>query len=59
MTPKEFFDAVSCMRKLQKEYFQTRSSTILRKCKQKEKEIDNEIERANRICLEKKEPRLF
>lgn len=59
MTPKQFFDKVSYMRKLQKEYFQTRSSAVLRQCKQVEKEIDDEIERANKIVAEQRQPKLF
>lgn len=47
------------MRKLQKEYFQTRSSVVLRQCKQVEKEIDDEIERANKVVLEQQQPKLF
>lgn len=47
------------MRKLQKEYFKTRSSSILRQCKQVEKEIDDEIERANKIVAEQQQPKLF
>lgn len=56
---KQFFKRVSYMRKLQKEYFQTRSSTVLRQCKQVEKEIDDEIERANKIVAEQQQPKLF
>lgn len=42
-----------------KEYFKTRSSAILRQCKQVEKEIDDEIERANKIVTEQQQPKLF
>lgn len=59
MDKKQFFNRVSYMRKLQKEYFQTRSSSVLRKCKQVEKEIDDEIERANKIITEQQQPKLF
>ncbi|WP_288776963.1 hypothetical protein [uncultured Bacteroides sp.] len=59
MDKKQFFDKVSYMRKLQKEYFKTRSSSILRQCKQVEKEIDDEIERANKIVAEQQQPKLF
>lgn len=58
MNSKQFFNRVSYMRKLQKEYFQTRSSTVLRQCKQVEKEIDDEIERVNKVVLEQ-QPKLF
>lgn len=40
MTPKEFFDKVSRMRKAQKEYFRTRSGRALADSKRLEKEID-------------------
>lgn len=59
MNSKQFFNRVSYMRKLQKEYFQTRSSTVLRQCKQVEKEIDDEIERVNKVVLEQQQPKLF
>lgn len=59
MDKKQFFDKVSYMRKLQKEYFKTRSSAILRQCKQVEKEIDDEIARANKIVAEQRQPKLF
>lgn len=59
MNSKQFFNRVSYMRKLQKEYFQTRSTAVLRQCKQVEKEIDDEIERANKVVLEQQQPKLF
>lgn len=59
MNSKQFFNRVSYMRKLQKEYFQTRWSAVLRQCKQVEKEIDDEIERANKVVLEQQQPKLF
>ena len=59
MNSKQFFNRETYMRKLQKEYFQTRSSAVLRQCKQVEKEIDDEIERANKVVLEQQQPKLF
>lgn len=59
MNSKQFFDRVSYMRRLQKEYFQTRLSAVLRQCKQVEKEVDNEIERVNKLVNEKQQPKLF
>ena len=59
MDANQFFKRVSYMRKHQKEYFKTRSSAILRQCKQVEKEIDDEIERANKIVTEQQQPKLF
>lgn len=45
MNAKEFFYEVKKMRKLQKEYFKTRSSITLGACKKQEKIIDDEIKR--------------
>lgn len=59
MDAKQFFNRVSYMRRLQKEYFLTRSSAVLRQCKQVEKEVDNEIERVNKLVNEKQQPKLF
>ena len=49
MEHRAFFDKVSLMRKKQKEYFKTRSKTALEASKALEREIDNEIERVNKI----------
>lgn len=49
MKPKEFFDKVAQMRRMQKEYFKTRSSMALSRSKQLEKEIDDEIKRVEGI----------
>ena len=53
MNPREFFDKVALMRKMQKEYFKTRSSLDLRQAKTLEKEIDAEIERVNALAPHK------
>ena len=58
MTPKEFFDKVSRMRKAQKEYFRTRSGRALTESKRLEREIDAEIERVNRILSERRNPKI-
>lgn len=58
MTPKEFFDKVCRMRKAQKEYFRTRSGRALSDSKRLEKEIDDEIERVNRVMSEKQNPKM-
>ena len=42
MKPREFYDKVVQMRRMQKEYFKNRSSIALQKSKQLEKEIDDE-----------------
>lgn len=49
MKAKEFFDKVAQMRRMQKEYFKTRSSMSLSRSKQLEKEIDDEIKRVEGI----------
>lgn len=40
---KTFFETVKRMRQLQKEYFSTRSGSVLTKAKQAEREVDNLI----------------
>ena len=57
MTPKEFFDKVSRMRKAQKEYFRTRSGRAISGRKRLEEEIDDEIERVEKVSEEKSSPR--
>lgn len=54
MTPREFFDAVVEMRRLQKLYFdpQTRSREVLRRSKAQERIIDNEISRVQQIMTQ-------
>lgn len=49
MNSRVFFDKVALMRQLQKEYFKTRSKTVLEQCKAVEKEVDVEIKRVNAI----------
>ena len=49
MNSRDFFDKVALMRQLQKEYFKTRSKTVLEQCKVIEKEVDVEIKRVNAI----------
>lgn len=58
MTPKEFFDKVCRMRKAQKEYFRTRSGRALSDSKRLEKEIDDEIERVNKVMEAKQNPKM-
>lgn len=58
MTPKEFFDKVCRMRKAQKEYFRTRSGRALSDSKRLEKEIDDEIERVNKVVEAKNNPKM-
>lgn len=58
MNSKDFFNKVALMRRLQKEYFKTRSKSILSECKAIEREIDAEIKRVNAI-IQTKEQNLF
>lgn len=58
MNPREFFDKVSLMRKAQKEYFRTRSGRSLTDSRRLEKEIDAEIERANKVMAERLNPKM-
>lgn len=47
MNARQFFDKVALMRKLQKEYFRTRSKTTLNQSKAIEREVDAEITRVH------------
>lgn len=58
MSPKEFFNKVCRMRKAQKEYFRTRSGRALADSKRLEKEIDDEIERVNKVVEAKNNPKM-
>lgn len=49
MNSREFFNKVALMRRLQKEYFKTRSKSVLSECKEIERDIDSEIKRVNAI----------
>lgn len=49
MNSRAFFDKVALMRRLQQEYFKTRSKSVLEQCKVVEKEVDVEIKRVNAI----------
>ena len=58
MTAKDFFDLVARMRDKQKEYFRTRSGSVLKESKQLEKQVDEEIRRVNGIIRERQGPKL-
>ena len=58
MSPREFFDKKSRMRKAQKEYFRTRSGRALADSKRLEKEIDDEIERVEKVMEKKNNPKM-
>lgn len=49
MDGRQFFERVKIMRHFQKEYFKTRSRTALQQSKALEREIDEEIDRVNRL----------
>lgn len=49
MNSRDFFDKVALMRRLQQEYFKTRSKSVLEQCKVVEREVDVEIKRVNAI----------
>lgn len=60
MTPKEFFDKVVEMApSCQKEYFKNKRQIDLRISKQIEREVDEEIERVQKILHDKQNPQLF
>lgn len=59
MKPREFYDKVVQMRRMQKEYFKTRSSIALQRSKQQEKEIDDEIKRVQKIIHRQNNPTLW
>ena len=59
MDAKAFFDLVSRMRTMQKEYFKTRATPSLEQSKTLEKRVDAEIERVNKILEERTNPKLF
>ena len=54
MNGYKFFRKVEAMRAAQKEYFSTRSKDVLIESKSLEKEIDDEIERVNKVLEEYK-----
>ena len=58
MNAKQFFETVEKMREAQKNYFRTRSQLYLKESKQYEKEIDNEIKRANATLAKRNNPKL-
>lgn len=59
MNARQFFDKVVEMRRLQKDYFKTRSKSSLEQSKDLEKRVDAEIQRVNNILFERTNPKLF
>lgn len=58
MNPREFFDKVSLMRKAQKEYARRRSGRSLTDSRRLEQEVDDEIERVNRVLAERRKEKM-
>lgn len=58
MTARDFFDLVREMREVQRSYFLTRSTDLLSKSKQLEKEVDREIARVDKLLSETNNPGL-
>ena len=52
MTAKEFFELVVEMRYAQKNFFKTRNQGYLDRSKNLEKQVDNEIERVQKLITE-------
>lgn len=59
MDSKAFFYLTARMREAQKRYFKTKSTAVLKESKALEAQIDEEIERVNKILAERREPKLF
>ena len=55
----QFFRLVERMRNKQKEYFRTKSQIVLSESKRLEREVDEEIARANNIINDRQQPSLF
>lgn len=55
----QFFRLVERMRNKQKEYFRTKSQSVLNESKQLEREVDSEIQRANNILNNRQQQSLF
>ncbi len=53
MTAKEFFSLVSDTREKQREYFRTRSSSVLSESKALERQVDDGIRRVRLILTER------
>lgn len=58
MTARDFFNLVREMREAQRSYFLTRSTDLLSKSKELEREVDREIARVDAILREKQCPKL-
>ena len=58
MNAEQFFRLTERMRAKQKEYFSTHSQATLRESKQLERQVDEEIQRVNKVLQERQAPRL-
>lgn len=58
MDAKEFFNKVVQLRRAQREYFRTRSGQALSVSKRLEREIDDEIDRVNKLLAERQNPKM-
>ena len=58
MNAEQFFRLTERMRAKHKEYFSTRSQAALRESKQLERQVDEEIQRVNKVLQERQAPRL-
>ena len=56
MNSRDFFDMVCRMRKAQKNYFKTRDRDALNLSKEIERQVDEEINRVNRVLVKKGMP---
>lgn len=57
MSSRQFFQGIENMRRLQKEYYLTRSFLALQVSKKQEKMIDEEIARVNNLLEKRNEQR--
>ena len=58
MNARTFFNTVVLMRRYQREYFRTKSSSVLQYSKNYEKIIDEEIKRVEKLQQEKQNLKL-
>lgn len=58
MDARTFYNTVVLMRRYQREYFRTKSSSALQYSKNYEKIIDEEIKRVEKLQQEKQNPKL-
>lgn len=59
MNAEQFFRLVESMRKAQQNYFKMRTTQYLNESKRIEKEVDAEIERVNKVLMERSMPKQY